>query len=170
MEHSKLIILICILTTCFLKTSNAQSDCWSNGFYNRPAKETSGGRYREPNYVASHPYTVFDKRKTGWTLSSNITEIRQMLMYEEEIPEIDREFLNLYSALYNFAMQPFGIQTVGGGVNSTDNGNSTLASWAKANAFCYLIKLNASAQDISSNTDALNLLWANCLTAFDHTN
>jgi hypothetical protein len=148
MEHSKLIILICILTTCFLKTSNAQSDCWSNGFYNRPAKETSGGRYREPNYVASHPYTIFDKRKPGWTLNNNLSEIRDELINGKPISlnDPEGEFYTLYSALYNFAMQPFGILpiaigTVGGGANSSDNGNSTLASWAKANAFCYLIKL-----------------------------
>ena len=76
-KKSTLLLLVLI---SFNSNVFAQSDCWTNGFYNRPAKETSGGRYREPNYMASHPYTVFDKRKPGWSLGNNITEIRNALI------------------------------------------------------------------------------------------
>jgi hypothetical protein len=67
-------VIICILISWIITLPKIYSQCWNNGFYNRPAKETSGGRYREPNYVASQPYTLFEKRKTGWTLGNNITE------------------------------------------------------------------------------------------------
>jgi hypothetical protein len=53
-KKSTLILLVLTTIVCNLF---AQSDCWTNGFYNRPAKETSGGRYCEPNDMASHPYT-----------------------------------------------------------------------------------------------------------------
>ena len=69
-----------MLVICIHISAIAQSDCWTNGFYNRPAKETSGGRYSEPNDIAGHPYTVFDKRKPGWSLGNNITEIRNALI------------------------------------------------------------------------------------------
>ena len=74
MEQTIRKFVVCMLVICIYISAEAQSVCWTNGFYNRPAKETSGGRYREPNYMASHPYTVFDKRKPGWTLGNNITE------------------------------------------------------------------------------------------------
>ena len=45
-KKSTLILLVLTTIVCNLF---AQSDCWTNGFYNSPAKETSGGRYSEPN-------------------------------------------------------------------------------------------------------------------------
>jgi hypothetical protein len=160
-------IIIYILISWLVTPPNLYSQCWTNMLYQRPAKETSSGRYREAGYKSGYPYTVFDKSKPGWSLDNNIAEIRALIIEDELQTDIGKqEFFQLYSSLYNFALQPYGMQSIGGGAT----GNSTLAGWAKANAFCYLIKLNASAQDISSNTDTLHLLRANCLTAFDNMN
>ncbi len=130
------IFLTLLIVLSFI--TRAVSQCSFGVFSSSPPKERKAGRYREFNQLNGHPYTLFDKTKAGWTLQGDITLIRQKI---HDIPE----YAEIYEGIFVTTNQSINSQTIGG---KDEVYTGTLGAWAKANAFCYLIGLDETGEQL----------------------
>jgi len=122
----KMIILLLLTSVC-------------NVIFAQP-EELFRGRHIVGGGNYGHPYTTIDRHNGDLSINQTIQKIRSKI-----VPEMNDSQVSLaYYDLYNFAVGPMPTD---GGLNnnsSNPNGPSSLALWAKCNAFVFLIGLDSA--------------------------
>ncbi|MFN4083641.1 MAG: hypothetical protein ACK4K9_08425 [Bacteroidia bacterium] len=139
-----------ILTFLFLLKVNAQP-CTK-------VEELNRKRHKVNNMTYGHPYTTFD-RHNGLNFQQTIINVRQRILIEKQ--EDDKEKQPVYTAyklVYEYAesTKP-NDDGIGPKTGGKYTGFSSLAVWAKCNAFVFLVGLDVNGHRIDS-LDSLNLL------------
>ncbi len=141
-------IFIIYLTFLVALLSNAQP-CTKVKELNRKRHKIEGSTY-------GHPYTTFD-RHNGLTFQETIENIRAKTKSEYH-PTNPGPIYSAYKRVYEFAESSKPTDDgIGSKSNNKYTGFSSLAVWAKCNAFVFLVGLDVNGHRIDS-LDSLNLL------------
>lgn len=141
----KKIILVLIIFS-FISSINAQS-CTNT-------KELLRKRHNIKGMTYGHPYTTFDRHNKNYkTLQNTIDNIRKNILKDKSISNVEElrgPVYRAYKAIYKNAKLD---RPTDNGLISTNYGEvarSYLASWAKDNAFVFLIGLDSNGLKLDS--------------------
>jgi hypothetical protein len=141
----KKLTLFFLLIVCFIKVNS--QPCTSVKELNRKRHKIEGSTY-------GHPYTTFD-RHNGLTFQETIENIRNIINNEKSQ---DGPIYTAYKRVYEYAESSKPTDDgIGSKSNNKYTGFSSLAVWAKCNAFVFLVGLDVNGHRIDS-LDSLNLL------------
>ena len=124
MKH--LLLLVCCIVV--IKT-HAQNDC---EYHTSVPDELYRGRYKPEGHLYGNPYTMFNKRRLGWSLDGDLETIRSIIVRQVK----DKEafgYAALYKTIYENAI------TDRPGICGYKEGDCPYSKWVKNNAIIHLI-------------------------------
>lgn len=128
-------ILIFLLVILYYSSAFAQNNC-----QNKPSHipdEMYRGRYQEADMRYGNPYTMFNKNRVGWTLATEILNIRNKLNLGRK--DNNGEFVDEYSIIYK-NLYTYDTSTTEPGKCPSD-ANCDHSKWVKNQAVVYIIGL-----------------------------
>ncbi|MFN4083639.1 MAG: hypothetical protein ACK4K9_08415 [Bacteroidia bacterium] len=108
-------------------------------------KELNRKRHKIEGSTYGHPYTTFD-RHNGLTFQETIENIRKRIIEENALPQNSpKPIYTAYKKVYEYTESSKQTDDgIGSKSNNKYTGFSSLAVWAKCNAFVFLIGLNVN--------------------------
>jgi hypothetical protein len=143
MNTTSKFLLALLMQTVFC-ISNLYGQC-NPRFFKTP-EELVRNRLTGDEKIYGHPYTMFNKRYTGFNLDSEIAYIRKQIQDESKLPNKGPVYL-AYTDIFDLANNSRPDDYIS---DETDD-YSKLAVWAKYNAFVLLIGLNATGGKVDRN-------------------